>query len=70
MHVANGMEEGILESNERLDELLASMQPRPEEGSDYSAPTAGPPPWDLWAMTPTTAIGVGVDPGATRWRFA
>jgi hypothetical protein len=25
MHVANGMEQGIIESNERLDELLASM---------------------------------------------
>jgi len=26
MHVANGMEQGIIESNERLEELLASMQ--------------------------------------------
>ena len=26
MHVANGMEGGIIESNERLDEVLASMQ--------------------------------------------
>ena len=26
MHVANGMENGIIESNERLDELLASLQ--------------------------------------------
>jgi uncharacterized protein YndB with AHSA1/START domain len=26
MHVANGMEQGIIESNERLDELLASLQ--------------------------------------------
>jgi uncharacterized protein YndB with AHSA1/START domain len=25
MHVANGMEQGIIESNERLEELLASM---------------------------------------------
>jgi uncharacterized protein YndB with AHSA1/START domain len=25
MHVANGMEQGIIESNERLDELLVSM---------------------------------------------
>jgi uncharacterized protein YndB with AHSA1/START domain len=30
MHVANGMEGGMIESNERLDELLASVQaPRP-----------------------------------------
>ena len=26
MHVANGMEGGIIESNERLDQVLASMQ--------------------------------------------
>ena len=26
MHVANGMESGIVESFERLDELLASLQ--------------------------------------------
>ncbi len=26
MHVANGMEEGIIDSNERLAELLASVQ--------------------------------------------
>ena len=38
---------------------------------DYSAPSAGPPPWDLYAVTPTTVFGVlAADPGgATRWRF-
>ena len=38
---------------------------------DYSAPSAGPPPWDLYAVTPTTIFGVlTVEPGgATRWRF-
>ncbi len=37
----------------------------------YSAPSAGPPPWDLYEFTPTTAFGVaGAEPyGATRWRF-
>ena len=37
----------------------------------YNAPSAGPPPWDLWAITPRTAFGVAsADPqGATRWRF-
>ena len=37
----------------------------------YSAPSAGPPPWDLYAFTPRTAFGVaGAEPyGATRWRF-
>jgi hypothetical protein len=38
---------------------------------DYSAPSAGPPPWDLYAITPTTVYGVlSEEPGgATRWRF-
>ena len=37
----------------------------------YSAPSAGPPPWDLYEFTPTTAFGVATaEPyGATRWRF-
>ena len=47
---------------------------RVEDGAftyDYSAPSAGPPPWDLYAITPTTVFGVlGEEPGgATRWRF-
>lgn len=38
----------------------------------YSAPSAGPPPWDLYVVTPVTAFGVArAEPnGATRWRFA
>ena len=38
---------------------------------EYSAPSAGPPPWSLYAVTPTTVFGVlTVEPGgATRWRF-
>ena len=37
----------------------------------YSAPSAGPPPWDLYAITPVTAFGVATaEPhGASRWRF-
>ena len=37
----------------------------------YSAPSAGPPPWDLYAITPGTAYLVATaEPyGATRWRF-
>ena len=37
----------------------------------YSAPSAGPPPWNLYVMTPSTAFGVAtIEPyGATRWRF-
>jgi hypothetical protein len=37
----------------------------------YSAPSAGPPPWNLYEFTPTTAFGVATaEPhGATRWDF-
>jgi hypothetical protein len=38
---------------------------------EFSAPSAGPPPWDVYAITPITVFGVATeDPGgATRWRF-
>jgi nitroimidazol reductase NimA-like FMN-containing flavoprotein (pyridoxamine 5'-phosphate oxidase superfamily) len=47
---------------------------RVEDGAftyDYSAPSAGPPPWDLYVIRPVTVYGVlGEEPGgATRWRF-
>jgi hypothetical protein len=37
----------------------------------YSAPSAGPPPWDLYQLDAKTAFGVaGAEPhGATRWSF-
>lgn len=37
---------------------------------EYSAPSAGPPPWDLYEVTPTTIFGLSTaEPyGATRWR--
>jgi len=37
----------------------------------FSAPSAGRPPWYLFAVTPTTAFGVATKKpyGATRWRF-
>jgi pyridoxine/pyridoxamine 5'-phosphate oxidase len=40
--------------------------------AEYSAPSAGRPPWNLYVVRPTTAFGVAtVEPsGATRWRFA
>ena len=39
--------------------------------AEFSAPSAGPPPWDLYVMRPTVAVGVAYkEPhGATRWRF-
>lgn len=38
---------------------------------DYSAPSAGPPPWHLYAVAPRTVFAVlSAEPGgATRWRF-
>ena len=37
----------------------------------YSAPSAGPPPWSVYQVTPRSATAVGtVEPGgATRWSF-
>src|SRR6478735_11069448 len=37
---------------------------------EYSAPSAGPPPWYVYEITPTTVYGVmSTEPGgATRWR--
>ena len=39
--------------------------------AEFSAPSAGPPPWHVYRLTPRTATAVGtVEPGgATRWRF-
>jgi hypothetical protein len=38
----------------------------------FTAPSAGPPPWRLYRLTPHTAFGVAsAEPhGATRWDFA
>jgi nitroimidazol reductase NimA-like FMN-containing flavoprotein (pyridoxamine 5'-phosphate oxidase superfamily) len=52
----------------------AGWPARVEDGAftyDYSAPSAGPPPWSLYEVTPTTVFGVlAAEPGgATRWRF-
>jgi hypothetical protein len=39
--------------------------------AEYSAPSAGPPPWYLYAVTPATAFGVAMaEPyGAMRWQL-
>jgi PPOX class probable F420-dependent enzyme len=39
--------------------------------AEYSAPSAGPPPWSVYRITPRTATALAtVEPGgATRWRF-
>jgi hypothetical protein len=39
--------------------------------AEFSAPSAGPPPWQVYRLTARTATALGtVEPGgATRWRF-
>jgi len=39
--------------------------------ADYSAPSAGPPPWYVYRLTPraATALVIEEPSGATRWRF-
>jgi hypothetical protein len=39
----------------------------------YTAPSGGPPPWNLYRITCQQAFGVGGEPplnGATKWTFA
>ena len=40
--------------------------------AEFSAPSAGPPPWSVYRLIPQTATALlTVEPGgATRWRFA
>jgi Pyridoxamine 5'-phosphate oxidase len=65
------------------DETLQRLAKRYAEGGwpatvedqaftyEYSAPSAGPPPWYLYAIAPKTVYGVLSDApgGAMRWRF-
>jgi hypothetical protein len=39
--------------------------------AEYSAPTAGPPPWDVYEVTPSTVFALGTEEpwGGMRWRF-
>lgn len=39
--------------------------------AEYSAPSAGPPPWFVYRLTPraATALSIVEPGGATRWRF-
>jgi pyridoxine/pyridoxamine 5'-phosphate oxidase len=61
---------------ERVANLYASLgwPARASAGAitaEFSAPSAGRGPWDLYAVTPSAAVGVATkEPfGATRWRF-
>ncbi|HKV01766.1 MAG TPA: hypothetical protein VJQ26_06560, partial [Ktedonobacteraceae bacterium] len=37
----------------------------------HGAPSAGPPPYEVYEVIPVTVFGLGTDKpyGATRWRF-
>ena len=39
--------------------------------AEYGAPTAGPPPYEVYEVTPTQVFGFGTDEtfSPTRWRF-
>ena len=61
---------------ERIANVYASLgwPARASAGAitaEFSAPSAGRGPWDLYAVTPSAAVGVATrEPfGATRWRF-
>jgi nitroimidazol reductase NimA-like FMN-containing flavoprotein (pyridoxamine 5'-phosphate oxidase superfamily) len=56
-----------------IAEAFADWGPKVENGAfvhEYSAPSAGPPPWDVYEITPKTVYGLATSEpyGATRWR--
>lgn len=73
--VAEG-EAKIVRDEEQLRRIAALFRdwgPEVRDGAfwhEFSAPSAGPPPWDVYEITPTTFFGVATaEPnGATRWR--
>ena len=67
----------MIRDDARLQEiakLFDDWGPEVRDGAfwhEFSAPSAGPPPWDVYEITPTTFYAVASeDPhGATRWRM-
>ena len=63
---------------QRVAELYASKYGwhlRVRDGAylaDYGAPSAGPPPYELYEVQPVKVFGLGTEEpfGATRWRFS
>jgi hypothetical protein len=59
---------------QRIATLFSGWGPQVRDGAfwhEYSAPSAGPPPWDVWEITPATVYAVSSEEphGATRWRL-
>ena len=74
--VAEGEAKIIRDEGElqRIAGLFGDWGPQVRDGAfwhEYSAPSAGPPPWDVYEITPTTVYAVASDEphGATRWRL-
>ena len=58
----------------RIAKLFDDWGPEVRDGAfwhEFSAPSAGPPPWDVYEITPTTfyAVASAEPHGATRWRL-
>ena len=58
----------------RIALLFDDWGPEVRDGAfwhEYSAPSAGPPPWDVYEMKPHTiyAFSTGEPHGATRWKL-
>ncbi len=59
---------------QRIATLYSDWGPQVRDGAfwhEFSAPSAGPPPWDVYKITPTTVYAVAAEEpnGATRWRL-
>ncbi len=74
--VAEGEARIIRDESElqRIAALFSGWGPEVRDGAfwhEFSAPSAGPPPWDVYEILPTTFYAVAsAEPfGATRWRL-
>jgi len=74
--VAEGEAKIIRDEDElqRIAKLFEGWGPEVRDGAfwhEFSAPSAGPPPWDVYEITPTTfyAVAAAEPHGATRWRL-
>ncbi len=74
--VAEGEAKIIRDESElqRIASLYDDWGPQVRDGAfwhEFSAPSAGPPPWDVYEIAPTTvyAVATAEPNGATRWRL-
>ena len=59
---------------QRIATLYSDWGPQVRDGAfwhEYSAPSAGPPPWDVYEIAPTIvyAVATAEPHGATRWKL-